>query len=188
MRNYILCISIVLLISLIKGQDSDVSVIKFKVGDVAPNWSLKTESGKFEFLKNWTVKKHRQLRKPSIQPDRYVVLFVFFATWCPPCVDQLQPLEEVYQKYKNDKIKFFIIDETDPDSDAPDTRTMLSEKNITMPYVVDDWKIGSRYGVRAIPTIFIVDKYGIIQNIRVAFNEDEDFMAELSGIIDPLLR
>ena len=57
-----------------------------------------------------------------------------------------------------------------------------------MPYVVDDWKIGSRYGVRAIPTIFIVDKYGIIQNIRVAFNEDEDFMADLSGIIDPLLR
>jgi hypothetical protein len=57
-----------------------------------------------------------------------------------------------------------------------------------MPYVIDDWKIGSRYGVRAIPTIFIVDKYGIIQNIRVAFNEDEDFMAELSGIIDPLLR
>ena len=30
---------------------------KLKVGDIAPNWSLKTESGKFEFLKNWTVKK-----------------------------------------------------------------------------------------------------------------------------------
>ena len=95
--------------SIISGQDSDFSVKKFKVGDVAPNWSLKAESGKFEFLKNWTVKKNRQLRKPSIQPDRHVVLFTVFATWCPPCVKQLQPLEEVYQKYKDDKIKFFII-------------------------------------------------------------------------------
>jgi hypothetical protein len=53
-------------VSIISGQDSDFSVKKFKVGDVAPNWSLKAESGKFEFLKNWTVKKNRQLRKPSI--------------------------------------------------------------------------------------------------------------------------
>ena len=80
MKNYIIHLSIVFSVSIISGQDSDFSVKKFKVGDVAPNWSLKAESGKFEFLKNWTVKKNRQLRKPSIQPDRHVVLFTFFAT------------------------------------------------------------------------------------------------------------
>ena len=188
MKNYIIHLSIVFSVSIISGQDSDFSVKKFKVGDVAPNWSLKAESGKFEFLENWTVKKNRQLRKPSIQPDRHVVLFTFFATWCPPCVAQLQPLEEVYQKYRSKKIKFFIIDETEPESDAPDTKTLLYDKNITMPYIKDNWKVGSKYGVKAIPTIFIIDKYGIIQNIRVAFNEDEDFVGELSEIIDQLLK
>ena len=57
MKNYIIHLSIVFLVSVINGQDSDVNVKKLKVGDIAPNWSLKTESGKFEFLKNWTVKK-----------------------------------------------------------------------------------------------------------------------------------
>ena len=122
----------VLLFSILVGQeDVDHSVKKIKVGDVAPNWSIKSESGKFEFLKNWTVKKNRQLRNPSIQTDRHVVLFTFFATWCPPCVKQLEPLEIVYQKYKNKKIKFFIIDGTEHHritwdeawvKDAPKTR------------------------------------------------------------------
>ncbi len=114
MKNYMSSLFMVLLFSILVGQeDVDHSVKKIKVGDVAPNWSIKSESGKFEFLKNWTVKKNRQLRNPSIQTDRHVVLFTFFATWCPPCVKQLEPLEIVYQKYKNKKIKFFIIDGTE---------------------------------------------------------------------------
>ena len=104
MKNYMSSLFMVLLFSILVGQeDVDHSVKKIKVGDVAPNWSIKSESGKFEFLKNWTVKKNRQLRNPSIQTDRHVVLFTFFATWCPPCVKQLEPLEIVYQKYKNKK-------------------------------------------------------------------------------------
>ena len=189
MKNYIIHLSIVFLVSVINGQDSDVNVKKLKVGDIAPNWSLKTESGKFEFLKNWTVKKNRQLRKPSIQPDRHVVLFIFFATWCPPCVKQVQPLEEVYQKYKDDKIKFFIIDNTDPNSDAPDTKSLLADNKINIPYLEDSWKVGMKYGIKSIPTIFTVDKLGTIQNIRIGYTkEEEDLVGDLSEIIDQLLR
>jgi len=189
MKNYIIHLSIVFLVSVINGQDSDVNVKKLKVGNIAPNWSLKTESGKFEFLKNWTVKKNRQLRKPSIQPDRHVVLFIFFATWCPPCVKQLQPLEEVYQKYKDDKIKFFIIDNTDPNSDAPDTKSLLADNKINIPYLEDSWTVGMRYGIKSIPTIFTVDKLGTIQNIRIGYTkEEEDLVGDLSEIIDQLLR
>ena len=32
-------------------------VKNLKVGDIAPDWSLRTEFNKYEFLKNWTVKK-----------------------------------------------------------------------------------------------------------------------------------
>ena len=187
MKKYLSYFIFIIIVSPIISQDSDVSVKNLKVGDIAPDWSLRTEFNKYEFLKNWTVKKNRQLRKPSVQPDRHVVIFVFFATWCPPCVDQLLPLEKVYQKYKDRKVKFFIIDETDPNSDSPDTRTMFSEKNINIPFLRDNWTLGRKYGIRAIPTIFTVDKYGVIQNIRVAYNDEEDFVGELSKIIDSIL-
>ncbi len=187
MKKYLPYFIFIIIVSPIISQDSDVSVKNLKVGDIAPDWSLRTEFNKYEFLKNWTVKKNRQLRKPSVQSDRHVVIFVFFATWCPPCVDQLFPLEKVYQKYKDQKVKFFVIDETDPNSDSPDTRTMFSEKNINIPFLRDNWTLGRKYGIRAIPTIFVVDKYGVIQNIRVAYNDEEDFVGELSKIIDSIL-
>jgi len=200
MKNYMSSLCMVLLFSIVSGQESvDHSVKKLKVGDVAPNWSIKSESGKFEFLKNWTVKKNRQLRNPSVQPDRHVVLFTFFATWCPPCVNQLEPLELVYQKYKNKKIKFFVIDGTEHHrttwdeawvQGAPKTRQFFIDNNINIPFLEDTDVTGKKYGVKGIPTIFVIDKFGIIQLIRVGYTkeeEEEDFVSDLSEIIDKLL-
>ena len=187
-RLSLIVLPLLLFIGLTWGQGVDHNVKKIKEGDIAPNWSLRSESGSFEFLKNWTVKNNRKLRKPSIQPDRHVVLFTFFAAWCPPCVEQLQPLEEVFQKYKDEKIKFFIIDETDHTGNAGVTKSLLANNKINIPYLEDNWKVSRRYGIKGIPTIFIVDKYGIIQNIRVGFSkEDQNLAAELSDIIDQLL-
>ena len=198
MKNYMSSLCMVLLFSILGGQeDVDHSVKKLKVGDVAPNWSIKSESGKFEFLKNWTVKKNRQLRNPSIQTDRHVVLFTFFATWCPPCVKQLEPLEIVYQKYKNKKIKFFIIDGTEHHritwdeawvKDAPKTRQYFNDNKINIPYLEDTDVTGKKYGIKGIPTIVVVDKFGIIQLIRVGYTKDEeDLVGDLSETIDRLL-
>ena len=64
---------------------------------------------------------------------------------------------------------------------------MFSEKNINIPFLRDNWTLGRKYGIRAIPTIFTVDKYGVIQNIRVAYDDEEDFVGELSKIIDSIL-
>ena len=198
MKNYMSSLCAVLLFSILVGQeDVDHSVKKIKVGDVAPNWSIKSESGKFEFLKNWTVKKNRQLRNPSIQTDRHVVLFTFFATWCPPCVKQLEPLEIVYQKYKNKKIKFFIIDGTEHHritwdeawvKDAPKTRQYFNDNKINIPFLEDTDVTGKKYGIKGIPTIVVVDKFGIIQLIRVGYTKDEeDLVGDLSETIDRLL-
>jgi len=198
MKNYMSSLFMVLLFSILVGQeDVDHSVKKIKVGDVAPNWSIKSESGKFEFLKNWTVKKNRQLRNPSIQTDRHVVLFTFFATWCPPCVKQLEPLEIVYQKYKNKKIKFFIIDGTEHHritwdeawvKDAPKTRQYFNDNKINIPFLEDTDVTGKKYGIKGIPTIVVVDKFGIIQLIRVGYTKDEeDLVGDLSETIDRLL-
>ena len=62
MNKYLPCLIFIFFVSPIISQDSDFSVKKLKVGDVAPDWSLRTEFSKYEFLKNWTVTKNRQLR------------------------------------------------------------------------------------------------------------------------------
>lgn len=168
----------------------------FKSGDVAPSWALMYAPGKFEFLKNWTVEKDGRLRKFNSQPDRHVVVMSFFATWCEPCKKELPILQKLYEKYENEKIRFFLVDITeatrgnDGFEDSPEAGPWLSERDISMPLLFDHRGVTKeKYGVATLPRLFIIDKYQIIREVRKGFHEGEEeaFFKELSGVIDELL-
>tara|TARA_Y100001970_G_scaffold117783_1_gene146374 strand:+ start:1262 stop:1873 length:612 start_codon:yes stop_codon:yes gene_type:complete len=165
-----------------------------KIGDIAPSWALMSAPGKFEFLKTWTEEKGKKLRKPMTQPDRHVVLMSFFATWCKPCMKELPHLENLYQKYKKEKIKFFLIDITEATrtvkglEDSPKAGPFLAKKGLTMPILYDSRGVAKkRYGAKTLPRLYIADKYRTIQLAKTGFKEGEDFEAEVSAVIDRLL-
>ena len=187
--------------TIVLGQESEVAVVPddtttdpgLKIGDIAPSWALMSGPGKFEFLKNWTEVKGTRLRKPVTQPDRHVVVLSFFATWCKPCMKELPHLENLYQKYKDEKIKFFLIDITEATrtvkglEDSPKAGPFLANKGITMPILFDSRGVAKeRYGAKTLPRLFVVDKYRTIQLAKTGFDEHEDFEGELSAILDRL--
>ena len=120
-----------------KAMEKDDSK-DLKVGDVAPSWALMYAPGKFEFLKNWSEEEGKRLRKFTSQPDRNAVVMSFFATWCQPCMKELPLLEEVYQEYKDERIKFFLVDITEATRTIPGNENLpkagpfLEEKGVTM--------------------------------------------------------
>ena len=187
--------------TIVLGQESEVAVVPddtttdpgLKIGDIAPSWALMSGPGKFEFLKNWTEVKGTRLRKPVTQPNRHVVVLSFFATWCKPCMKELPHLENLYQKYKDEKIKFFLIDITEATrtvkglEDSPKAGPFLANKGITIPILFDSRGVAKeRYGAKTLPRLFVVDKYRTIQLAKTGFDEHEDFEGELSAIIDRL--
>ncbi|HIN26809.1 MAG TPA: TlpA family protein disulfide reductase [Candidatus Marinimicrobia bacterium] len=193
---------IIIYTAFVMGQEVEVVVIPgdttkdpgLKIGDIAPSWALMSAPGKFEFLKTWTEEKGKKLRKPVTQPDRYVVLLSFFATWCKPCMKELPHLENLYQKYKDEKIKFFLIDITEATrtvkglEDSPKAGPFLLNKGITMPILYDSRGIAKeRYGAKTLPRLYVVDKYRTIQLAKTGFDADEDFEGELAAVIDRLL-
>ena len=193
---------IIIFTAFIMGQEGEVVVIPgdttkdpgLKIGYIAPSWALMSAPGKFEFLKTWTEEKGKKLRKPVTQPDRYVVLLSFFATWCKPCMKELPHLENLYQKYKDEKIKFFLIDITEATrtvkglEDSPKAGPFLLNKGITMPILYDSRGIAKeRYGAKTLPRLYVVDKYRTIQLAKTGFDADEDFEGELAAVIDRLL-
>ena len=164
-----------------------------KPGDLAPSWALMYAPGKFEFLKNWTVERNLKLRKFMSQPDRYPVVLSFFATWCVPCMKELPHLENVYQAYKNEKVKFFLVDITEAtrtgeNENSPKAGPFLAEKGITIPILYDNRGVAKeRYGAKTLPRLFVIDKFQIIREARQGFHEDEDLEGELSALIDELM-
>ena len=149
------------------------------VGDEAPTWALMYAPGKFEFLRNWSeVKidpktgKEKKLRLNVSQPDRHAVVMSFFATWCKPCMKELPILEKVYQKYKDKRVKFFLIDITEATrnnpgtvygmsyKDVPKAGPFLKEKGVTMQILYDNRGTAmKRYNAETLPRLFMADGF-----------------------------
>lgn len=197
--------AIFLVASLVVGQDSSKANGEKKdlqVGDIAPSWALMYAPGQFEFLKNWTEEEGKRLRKFTSQPDRYAVLMSFFATWCKPCMKELPILENVYQEYKDERIKFFLIDITEATrnnpgevygmsyKDVPKAGPFLKEKGVTMQILYDTrGSAMKRYNAQTLPRLYMMDGNRKITLTRRGFHEGEEekFTRELSEEIERLL-
>ncbi len=173
------------------GDDNDL-----KVGDIAPSWALMYAPGKFEFLKNWSEEEGTKLRKLATQPNRHAVLMSFFATWCQPCMKELPILENVYQEYKDERIKFFLVDITEATrnnpgyGDMPKAGPFLREKGVTMQILYDTrGTVMKRYNAQTLPRLFMMDGNRNLTFLRRGFHEGEEekFTNELSDEIERLL-
>lgn len=183
-------------------KQSAVDPLDLKIGDEAPSFALMYAPGKFEFLKNWTEVEGKKLRKNVTQPNRHAVVLSFFATWCQPCMKELPLLEQVYQEYKDTRIKFYLIDITDATrnnpgevfgmkySDAPQAEGFLKKKGMTMPILYDRrGHTMKRYNAMKLPRLFVMDGYRKLTFMRKGFHEGEEekFVRELSEEIDKRL-
>ncbi len=90
-----------------------------------------------------------------------VVLVNIWATWCPPCVDEMPSMEKLYRKFKeqNFEILAVSIDESGSKAVAP----FMKKNRLTFPALIDsDGTIKSAYRIAAIPESFIIDKQGVL--------------------------
>ena len=180
-------------VAVVPDTDSIPDLI-LKSGDIAPSWALMYAPAKFEFLKNWTVERGSRLRKFKSQPNRHVVVVSFFATWCKPCMKELPLLQNLYQKYDGQRVKWFLVDITEATrtspgfEDSPVAGPFLAKKGITMQILNDNRGVAKeRYGAKTLPRLFVIDKFQTIRLAKQGFHEGEDFEGEISTIVDELL-
>ena len=180
-------------VAVVPDADSIPDLI-LKPGDIAPSWALMYAPAKFEFLKNWTVERGAKLRKFKSQPNRHVVVVSFFATWCKPCMKELPLLQNLYEKYDGQRVKWFLVDITEATrnspgfEDSPVAGPFLAKKGIRMPILNDNRGVAKeRYGAKTLPRLFVIDKFQTIRLTKKGFHEGEDFEGEISTIVDELL-
>jgi thiol-disulfide isomerase/thioredoxin len=90
-----------------------------------------------------------------------VVLVDFWATWCGPCRRQMPQLKEFYEKHK---AAGFEIVGINLDRDNAALAKYLDENQIVWEHLVGDEpkSIAKELGVRAIPTLVLVDRDGTV--------------------------
>lgn len=92
-----------------------------------------------------------------------VVLVNIWATWCPPCIEELPSLQNLYVKMKEKGQPFEILAVDIDALGAEPVRKFVDRFKLTFPIPLDPrGTIKKLYRTTGIPETFIVDKRGIL--------------------------
>lgn len=87
-----------------------------------------------------------------------VVFMNFWATWCPPCIQEMPTINELKAKYKgNNDIVFLMVD---VDNKMEKSTAFMEKNKYDLPVYVPASNIPSEYLGSSIPTTVILDKSG----------------------------
>ena len=140
------------------------------VGQPAPEWSLKGLDGQAVTLSQFKGNKG--------------VVMVFFATWCPICMDEVPQLKSFQTRYDKRRIAFVAINVEQP---AHTVEQFIKAKGVNYKVLLDeDGSVSAKYGleVTGLPLILGIDAAGVVRHMDNALPGDLDaFVASLEPAV-----
>jgi peroxiredoxin len=94
-----------------------------------------------------------------------VVLINFWATWCPPCLEEMPAMERLYRQHKD---AGFTLIAVSVDADPKKVGPFVSQHGLTFPIGLDPrMELANSYGVRALPSSFVVGRDGRLAALAI---------------------
>jgi thiol-disulfide isomerase/thioredoxin len=143
------------------------SVVRFvKNPELAPAFQARDITGRPVSKADWTGK---------------VVLVNFWATWCPPCREEIPELIDLQKQYK-DRLEIVGISE---DDDPPEkVLKFAQQQGMTYPIVMSTPELIESYGgVPALPTTFLIDTQGRVVQKHSGLYPIDSYHAEIRTLL-----
>jgi len=123
-------------------------------GDKAPAIKLVTTSGQPVTLANY---------------KGYVLVMDFFATWCIPCKESIPHMNGLNRKYGKQGLQVLGI--SVDEGGEREVKNFIAERKISYPVAVAPEDLQTEYGLRSIPTIYVINKKGMVAEKYQGFSE-----------------
>ena len=146
-----------------------------KYEKAAPVWSLIDLNGK-------PVK--------SSDFDGKVLVIDFWGSWCGPCREELPIFQRIYEKYRSKGVAFVGMNWEQPalpEVRLEKARDYVTKNKFTFPVVLDpERQACSGYGISGFPTVFMVDKSGMIRyrNVGVAPGIEQILTDQIESLLN----
>jgi peroxiredoxin len=139
-----------------------------EVGDKAPGFALTDDNGQGMSLSDFRGK---------------YVLLNFWATWCPPCVEEMPSLSGLHEKLKDLGLVVLGIS---VDESKEEYERFLERARLTFPTVRDpERSVSARYGTVKYPETYLIDPEGVV--IRKYINWQDWNRPDIINYLNSLL-
>ena len=118
-----------------------------------------------------------------------VVVMEFWASWCGPCRMSTPSLDAIYRKFRSRGVTVLLVNL----QESPETARRWTDGRFAAPILLDrEGHVAARYGVHALPRLFIIDRSGRIQYARSGYGGGlerslglvlEELLAEAPGAV-----
>jgi cytochrome c biogenesis protein CcmG/thiol:disulfide interchange protein DsbE len=133
----------------------------------APNFSLKTSDGKTIELAQFKGK---------------AVVVNFWATWCPPCKEEIPDFIEVYKKYEKQGLVLIGVSLDQEGWEV--VKPFVEKMKIPYPVVIGNQTVVRHYGnFDGIPATFFINSDGNIVDQQIGMLTKDIFEAKVKAII-----
>lgn len=147
-----------------------IGICQDKDDSLAPDFKGKTSEGKEIKLSDYLGK---------------VVLIDFWASWCPPCREEMPELIKFYKTHKDPEFELIAVN---IDNESENMQRFLDKLNPKpgFPIIVDNkQEIPSLFNIEAMPTTIFIDKKGKVRFRHDGFKATyiNDFNDELTQLL-----
>jgi len=105
----------------------------------------------------------------------------FWATWCPPCLEEIPHFIELQDKYKD---QLAIIGISVDEGGMDDVKPFYAKNKLNYIVVLADDKVEDNYGgIIGYPTTFIVDQKGDIYKKYDGYRDKEVFEKDIQDLL-----
>jgi len=112
-------------------------------GDRAPSFQLTTNLGS------------------TVTPTSFggdLLLVNFWATWCPPCIEEMPSLEQFHRTYGNQGV---VVLGVNVDQAEQTYQRFVERSGVTFPNVFDpEAEVGARFGTFRYPETYLINRQG----------------------------
>jgi cytochrome c biogenesis protein CcmG/thiol:disulfide interchange protein DsbE len=139
-------VAALVIIFALKQNNPYIKFSPLRVGQPAPGFTLPGLDGKMVSLSDYRG---------------HVVLVNVWATWCPPCVDEMPSMDTLYRELKGENFEILAvsIDALGKKAVAP----FMKKYNLSFPALMDpDGTIKTLFQTTGVPESFIINQEGIL--------------------------
>lgn len=136
-----------------------------EIGDAVPDFSLADMNGKTTGISEFKGK---------------VIILDFFASWCPPCREEIPDFVELQKAYGAQGFTVVGVSLVTPE----ESKEFAKKMGINYPVLVDDGKVSMAYGpIRSIPTTFVIGKDFKVAKKYIGYRSRDIFEADIKDLL-----